>query len=240
MLTLRRGLVPICLTLGALLSASPLLADAPGAPVMQASMPQTIVLQHVIPADVVKMLHWNLLSHLPAGVTQIVPVPLQNALLVTATPAGFAKVGEMVKVLDVAPHQVQVKFALAYASDAQLKAAGLGSDQYAVGLPAVRFLQTLTKQGAIAESLDMTTTSNVKAGIQLRGGSAFSSTFAVTPRVNSDRSLMLVLDAAVPGGSVNHEVHTVQNDDTLAIVKPPACPGEAEKSMVLFVTPMLK
>ena len=58
-LTVRRAFVPLCLTLGVLLSARPALADTPTKPTVQASTAQTIVLQHVVPDDIVKMMHWE-------------------------------------------------------------------------------------------------------------------------------------------------------------------------------------
>ncbi len=244
-LTCRRCFVPACLALG-VLCALPVLADKPAAsavPVVQAAT-EKIVLQHVvpsdvIPSDVIKQMHWDQPANLPAGVTQVLPVPLQNALAVTATPAGLAKVQEIVKVLDMAPRQVQVKFMLAYVLEADLKAAGLGSEQYATGLPAVRFLQTLTEQKAISASTTLTTANNMNAGMSLYYGPRTPLTFAVTPRVNIDNSLMLALDAAVPEGTIKHEIHTVQSGDTLVIVKPPASLNAAEKSVVLFVIPTL-
>lgn len=240
MLTRRHGLVPACFTIGLLAFTLPLLADTPAAPFVSATGAQIIVLQNVVPGGVMRIAHWDSPPQLPVGVSQIVSVPVQNALLVTATPAGLAKVREIVKLVDIAPRQVQIKFALAYVSDADIKAASLIPDQDATGLPATKLLQVLTKQKAIVASTTLTTANYVYASLSFSYGPATPLTFGVTPRVNSDNSLTLALDAAVPGVSVKHEAHTIQNGDTLAIVKPPASSGAAEKSMVLFVTATVK
>ncbi len=235
-----RRCVPACLALGALCVLL-VLADTSASsavPAVQAAA-EKIVLQHVIPGDVIKKMHWDQAAALPVGVTQVVPVPLQNALLVTATPAGFAQVSEIVTSLDVAPRQVQVKFALAYVSDTDLKAAGLGPDQYVTGLPAARFLRTLTQQQALAASTTLTAPSSENASMSFSYSSKTPLTFGVTPRVNLDNSLTLALDVSLPEGTIKNEIHTVRSGDTLVIVKPPASPGANEKSMVLFVIPTL-
>ena len=257
MLHLRRGLVPACLTLGVLLSALPALADTLAKPVVQASTPQTIVLQHIVPADVVKMMHWELASKLPAGVTQIVSVPLQNALLVTATPAGLAKVREIVKIVDITPRQVQIKFATALVSTADLKSLEVNSDmvpltasdlkqgfvQYTSGSGAAQFLQTLDRKRAVTEGPDITTTNNVEASMTFSaaGLPANAQQIRVTPRVNSDNSVTLDLHATFSESAEKHEVstlRTVKSGEMLLFVMPPASIGD--KNLLLFVTPTVK
>jgi len=233
-------LICASLALGAL-SALPALADTPAAPVtstVQAA--QKIVLQHVVPSDVIKTLHWDQPANLPAGVTQVLPVPLQTALLVTATPAGLAQVREIVKLLDIAPRQVQIKFTLAQATDADLKASGIGFDQYAIGLPAVRFLQLLTKQGSVTLAGIITTTNNVSASSNTSFGPAASDNFAVTPRVNNDNSLTLALHPIFTEGAVTHELsvtRTIPSGGTMLFVMSPPSPDG--KSLLLFVAPTL-
>lgn len=234
--------VPACLALGAL-CALPALADMPAVPAASAvqAAAQKIVLQHVVPSDVIKTLHWDQPANLPAGVTQVLSVPLQAALLVTATPAGLAQVREIVKLLDIAPRQVQVKFLLASASEAALKAA-LGADQSATGLPAARLLQTLTEKKAVSASTTLTTANSVNASMSLFYGLKTPMTFAVTPHVNGDHSVTLVLDAALPEGTGKREVHTlrtVQSGGTLAIVMPSAIPSTSEQIVLLFVLPIV-
>ena len=244
LLTCRRCFLPACFALGALcvlpVLAVPVLADKPAAaaPVVQAAA-QKIVLQHVVPNDVIKTLHWEQPTNLPAGVSQISALPAQNALSVTATPTGLAQVSEIVKLLDIAPRQVQVKFLLASASDAVLKAA-LGTDQSATGLPAVRLLQTLTKQKAIAESTTITTSNNVNASESHFYGPTAPMTFAVTPHVNGDNSVTLALDAVLPEGTSKREVHTLRtipSGDVLAVVLPPAHSSIDQQFVLLFIMP---
>ena len=254
-----------CLALCALGSLTAL-ADppvVPSVPVAPAAA-QRIVLQNVIPIDLIKTLHWDQAPNLPAGVTQVLPLPTQNALAVTATPDGFAKVREMVKILDVVQRQVQVNFALAQATDAELKRSGIDFiivpqkepqpgnaptpvrvlSLYASGPPAAHFLQMLTKQKAVSASTIIAAANYVNANWSFFDGSLKAvETFAFTPRVNSDNSVTLALDVELPEGAYRHEIHTlrtVQSGDTFVVVMPPASLDTHAKSLLLFVTPTAK
>ena len=258
LLNLRCGLVPACLSLGALLCVLPVFADTPTAPPPSVLAPQTIALQNVVPSDVIKMMHWDLSSKLPAGVTQIQSLPAQNALTVTATPAGFARVRDIVKILDIQPRQVQIKYAVASASTADAEASGVSFDLVsaeasagsktfylcATGKPAAQFLQTLTKQGTVTEEPDIVTTNNVAASLSMSSGSTVLSSFAVTPRINSDNSITLALHAVFLNGAVKREIttlHTFRNGDTTVFSMPDAyTQAKGSKMVLLFVTPTLK
>lgn len=217
-----RAFLPVCLTLGALLCSLPAPADTPAAPAA-APTAQAILLQHTVPGDILKALHWDQGAQRfdgtaqvrVEGVTQISAQPTTNSLSVVATPAGFAKVQQLVKILDVAQRQVQIKFALTRAAAADLKASGIRFDVipypglpslpesnlgYASGIPAVvQFLQTLRMQGAVFQSPTVITTNNVDASLSLSGQpvpalpTVESFTFAATPRVNSDGTVTLAL-----------------------------------------------
>ena len=241
MLNLQRGFVPACLTLGVLLSALPALADTPAKPAAQASAAQIIVLQHVIPADVIKMMHWDLASNLPSGVSQVVAVPLQNALLVTATPAGLAQVRELVKLLDIEPRPVQIKFALAHASEADRKASSIGFELYATGASAVQLLDTLAKQGEVTQQFVITTASGDEAAVHSQSGPTDVHTVAVTPRIHAGNFVTLTLHVNDTDGAVNNEIslaRTLKSGDTLVYVLPPAAPGG--ESFLCFATPTIK
>ena len=259
MLTLRRGLVPACFTFSVLLSALPLHAGTPDAPAVSATGAQTIVLQHVVPGDMLKLMHWDVPSKLPTGVTQIVCVPVQNALLVTATPPGFAQVRKIVKLADIEPRQVQIKFAVVSMSETELKAlenkAGLvlpaapdlkqGFTLYASGYKAARFMAMLTlmNKQAVTEEPDITTSNSVEASVTLStaGLPAVSQQIRVTPHINPDNSLTLDLHAAFSEVAGKHAVTTlctVNRGDTLLLVMPPAFAGD--KNLLLFVTPTVK
>lgn len=54
LLTNRRSFLPACLTLGTLLCALPVLADAPA---VGTAKPQMLILQNVVPRDILKALH---------------------------------------------------------------------------------------------------------------------------------------------------------------------------------------
>ena len=188
----RRARLPACLTLGALLCALPALADPPAAPPAVAPTAQTILLQNTVPGDILKKLHWDSGTNLPPGVTKISALPATNSLSVVATPAGLARVQQIVKLLDIAPIPVQVKFALANATAADLDASGIRFDlvpspglefaakpgvnivsraapptflQYATGKDVALFFQTLAKRGAIVQGPTITTSNNVAANL---------------------------------------------------------------------------
>jgi len=190
----RRVFLPACLTLAALLCALPALADPPVAPAASTAQAQSIPLQHTLPGDIIKALRWDQAIHLPAGVTQISAQPTTNSLSVVATPAGLAKVRDLVRILDIAPIPVQIKMVLANATAADLDASGINFDlvpypglefdtkpgantsgsiapptflRYATGKNVALFLQALEKQGAVTQSPVLTTTNNVAASLTL-------------------------------------------------------------------------
>jgi len=266
LLTHRRAFLPACLTLGTLFCALPAPANAPIARPVPAAQAKALTLQNVVPKDVLKALHWNqnaqrFDSAAPIrveGVTRISALPLTNSLSVVATPDGFTKLRTLVRILDVVPRQVQIKFATAYAAEADLKASGINLDlvpapdlgraaflRYATGKDAAAFLQTLMSQGAVPQAPVITTTNNVAATITqstaLPSQVVLSETFAVTPRVNSDNSVTLDLHHAFQEGTVKREIktlRTVKSGDTMIIVMPPAA-SAAGKSFLLFATPTI-
>jgi hypothetical protein len=250
-----------CLTLGALLCSLPVLADAPAAPIAGEMHWQTLLLQHVVPGDILKALHWDKAAGLPAGVTNVYALQSNNSLLVRATPAGFAQVRDLVRVLDVEPRRVQIRFALAHATDAGLKASGvifesaplpslltvpMPDTKYATGNGVAALLQALTRQGAVTQSPVLTTSNNVDAGVTFSTPSqslgVASVTFAATPRVNSDDSVTLVLHPSFSDGTVKREIRTlrtVRSGDTMVLVLPSPIPDAGGKNLLLFVTPTL-
>lgn len=255
----RRAFLPASLTLGALLCALPALADVSAAPAARAAREQTLALQNTVPADILKALHWDQAANLPTGVTRISAQSATNSLAVFATPSGFAKVRDLVRLLDVAPRQVQTKMALAYVTDAELEASGVVFEsaplpsflttpvtnaKYAAGSGVALLLQTLTKQDAITQAPVITTTDNVAAittmSTTLPSQAVLSETFAVTPRINSDGSVTLNLHLVLLDGTAKREIktlRTVKNGDTLIVVMPPT--ATANKSLLLFVMPTI-
>ena len=199
-------LLPLCLA-AAFLSAGPTTAQSASA------APQTIVLQHTVPGELLKSLHWDDAKKLPSGVTQITAQPTANALTVVATPDGFAQVQEIVALADIAPRQVKIEYALAGLTDADVKASGIPFDiipvpdaagkvqsemKYAAGTKVTAFLRTLQARKLCPASSTVTTTSNVDTSLQL---SSFPSSlpnlealkFALTPRVGDNGADTLAL-----------------------------------------------
>ena len=258
MLNLQRGFVSACLMLSALF-ALPTLADLPAASKAQAAAARPIVFQNTLAADAVKLMHWDQPANFPAGVTQIQLLPASNALVVAATPAGLVQVRQIIKVIDVAPRQVQIKFALAHASDAVLKALGIQltfvpaaspvvvvvtadalPPQTASGPAAAKLLQTLAQQRDVAETVNITTANNVDAGINLYAGPAVPTTFAATPRINSDSTISLSVHPAFSDGGIERKINfhcTVKSGDTVVYTLPPSAPGRDR--LLFFATPTI-
>lgn len=233
------------------------------APTFPAAETQRIVLQHTVAGEIVKFLHWDQAAKLPAGVTKIEAVPAQNALAVTATPTGFAKVREILKPLDVEPRQVLIQTAFANVTEADLAASGVNFSlvpldkpragsapvlvRYASSNPAAKLLQTLTKQSVVNQAPDITTTNNVSAFVNLStklpSGQTESTEVSVTPRINTDNSVALALRLALSNDTVKCEVstlRTIKNGDTVVLIMPPAGVQVAGLNLVLFVTSTFK
>ena len=209
-----RSLAPLCLTLGALLCSLPASA-ASSAALVSAATVQTILLHHISPSRVIKIMRWDQANHLPSGVTQISSLPDSNSLSVTATPAGLAQVRQILRILDTASLPVQIKITLARATAADLKGTGINFDLtplpaptplpgsemgYAAGGAVAQLLQTLRKQGTTYQSPPSNVFSGMSVILIISDGQpipalpelkAFSS--AITPRINSDGSVTLAL-----------------------------------------------
>ena len=255
----RRAALSACLALGVLLAAPPASAvppTAPASPGAGAAHWQKLPLSNVTPADLLRTLRWDKGGGLPGGVLHVYGLESDNSLLVQATPEGLARAREIVKRADIAPRRVQIKFALARATDASLKASGLifasepvssnisapmSDTRYAAGSGVAAFLQTLTKQGAVAQTPVVTTTDNVPAILTLSTTPGTASTaFAATPRINADDSVTLVLHPVLADGAARREIRAtrrVKSGDTLVLV----FPGAEGKSanLLLFAAPTI-
>ncbi|MGI4790714.1 MAG: sigma-70 family RNA polymerase sigma factor [Janthinobacterium lividum] len=227
----------------------------------QSTGTQTIVLQHVVPTQLLKFLHWDQLTMLPVGVSKIQSLPAQNAIAVTATPAGLAKVQEIIRRLDVEPRQVLIQSGFARVSDAQLKAAGINfADDprnetrlkptfvcYTSSVPAVQLLQAQTQPRTVIQAPDITTINNITATVQISEttplGKEIVQKLTVTPLINSDGTVTLVLHPVLTEGDVKHEVaatRTIKNGSTEIISMPLVAPEAVGENMLFFVTPTIK
>lgn len=239
-LTSLRAALPVCLLFGSLCTIFPASANPAFAGTVET---RELPLLHVTPVDIVHQMHWDQTRDFPDGVTQIQADTKKNALSVMATPAGFAGLKELVRLLDIAPRRVKIKFVLARATATDLEASGLhglslvplapvgaapaGFVGMASGGPALSLLKLLIGRKAVLQSPTLTTTNNGDALLSVSGSSVLagwsSFTLAATPRVNSDNTVTLRLHpsiskcvAAKPGGS---PVTTTQELQTLRTVK---------------------
>jgi len=134
-------------------------------------------------------------AQLPEGVERIYALQSNNSLLVRATPEGFNELRRLVKILDIAPRQVQVKVEFVTASVTDVDNLGVNFDlvpypglefgttqgnstlvtgvqptflQYATGNIVAQLYQTLTRtRGKVVQAPLITTTNNVQATIQI-------------------------------------------------------------------------
>ncbi len=134
-------------------------------------------------------------AQLPEGVDRIYALQSNNSLLVHATPEGFNELRRLVKILDIAPRQVQVKVEFVTASVTDVDNLGVNFDlvpypglefgttqgnstlvtgvqptflQYATGNIVAQLYQTLTRtRGKVVQAPLITTTNNVQATIQI-------------------------------------------------------------------------
>lgn len=133
-----------------LLSPAASFAQAPAATVA-APLPgyhwRTLVLQHAIPSDVLKMERWDTSAihpvSLPTGVLRIFALRSNNSLLLQATEDGYATVAKLVKVLDIVPSAVEFNTLLV-----AVPATRIGLD--VPDADAARFLEELSRGEASA------------------------------------------------------------------------------------------
>ena len=136
---------------------------------------------------------------------------------------------------------MQISLALARASEADREASRIGLKLYATGTSALQLLSTLTKRGEVTRQIVVTTSSGVKAAVNVEAGPADHSAVSIIPYVNADHSVTLTLHVGSTTGAVTHEIslsRTLKSGDTLVYVLPPAVPdGE---SFLCFATPTIK
>jgi len=145
---------------------------------------------------------------LPNGVARIFALQSNNSLLIEATPEGYNTVKQIVKILDIAPRQVQIKVEFVTASVADVDNLGINFDlvpypglelatkqgdstissaapptflQYATGNIVAQLYQTLTRtRGKVVQAPLITTTNNVTATIQVNTQIPFFTTTVVS------------------------------------------------------------
>jgi len=145
---------------------------------------------------------------LPAGVARIFALQSNNSLLVEATPEGYNQIKQIVKILDVAPRQVEIKVEFVTASVTDVDNLGINFDlvpypgleigtqqgsttiaqgiiptflQYATGNIAAQLYQTLIRtRGKVVQAPLITTTNNVTASITVATQIPFFTNTAVS------------------------------------------------------------
>ena len=151
---------------------------------------------------------------LPTGVARIFALQSNNSLLIEATPEGYNQVKQIVKILDIAPRQVQIKVEFVTASVADVDNLGINFDlvpfpglelasrqgdstivsgvaptflQYATGNVVAQLYQTLTRsRGKVVQAPLITTTNNVTASIEVNTQIPFFTTTVVNTGGNNN------------------------------------------------------
>ena len=168
----------------------------------------TLVLQHAVPSDILALMHWNKAA-LPPGVLRIFALQSSNSLLVEATEEGFATVAKIVKTVDIAPRSVQFHMELVAVPESRARL-------YAPDMPASQLLPLLLAGESRAASIPAETVMNgqttsffVDSPVSPAPASSFRLTqvgpmpdgydlsthrqFRLTPRINADDTITLVL-----------------------------------------------
>jgi hypothetical protein len=203
-----------------------------------------------------KQIEQPVYAKLPEGVVRIFALPSNNALLVEATPDGYEQVKEIVKTLDIAPRQVQLKTLFAAVPLSQNLQIDLTDPNQAV-------LKLHDANALFYQPPQVTADNNVRTTIflewrmlneyQLRplnihtaGGSILvaTPTLCITPVIQTDNSVILVWDFGEPKPTPNPAVpnstiaisHNIPSDGMTAYdVTSPLAPSGYR--MFLFVTP---
>ena len=145
---------------------------------------------------------------LPTGVARIFALQSNNSLLIEATPDGYNTVKQLVKILDIAPRQVEIKVEFVTASVTDVDNLGINFDlvpypglefgtqngnstitssvpptflQYATGNLVAQLFQTLTRtRGKVVQAPIITTTNNVPGTINITTQIPFFTTSVVS------------------------------------------------------------
>ena len=203
---------------------------------------QKLLLQNVVPGQLLKFLHWDTpAGTLPPGVTSVRSLPSDNALIVDATPEGFAKVKEIVKALDIVPRQVKIKIVFVRPTAKDVEA--LRPD-YLSGKAAADLFALLVRRGdQVVEAPVVTTTDNVPATIQMSAQAdaahnfTMTNGFSVTPRVNGDDTITLTVQTQLGSTSSRPTQNTVRSGEMLMVRETKGANGLPER--LLFVMPTL-
>ena len=200
---------------------------------------RTLVLRHAVPSDVLALMRWNSAPEAPAplaptalaptpfdllpltgspvpsrptlpdGVRRIFALQSNNSLLVQATEEGYARVVRLVRILDIAPRQVEFHMRLvavpAGVSVPDVPASRLlplllAGESRVISVP----METVTEGTTASVSIEVPA---IPSGSRFRlaqmgpGGrdSATRCEFRLTPRVNADGTVTLSLTPMADG-----------------------------------------
>jgi hypothetical protein len=220
-----------------------------------------IMLNHMTPGDVIKLLHWNDPKMRPAGVTSITGNTADNSLHVVATKEGLAQVEDLVSAVDVPVRQILVNIAEVLVPRTQVDRFGIagngvtrtlkGNSDFlyeASGKLVAQMLADFTVRGYVVGTPSITTTNNVAATLTMTNSKATkelvevnSLTIMVSPRANSDNTVTLPLKIAMGSGAQEQlfmVTRTVRDKESLvAAYGTPAAVTLKDKLLLIFVTP---
>lgn len=168
---------------------------------------QKLTLQHVIPSEILKLMHWNAEKtakpaprnpNLPDGVQAIYALQSDNSLLIQATPDGFTSVKAVVKTLDIEPRRIQVQWQMIDVPESDWKKLeGIGDKDKLLAALAPGNYKTISGP-------TVTTTDGVQATVKVETKVPYGpkqdfltvgQSTTVTPRVNTDGTITVQVTA---------------------------------------------
>jgi hypothetical protein len=225
----------------AALLLSPLAASAQMPPISDTaklSVPdiqwRKIALRNIAPLDVLKLMHWETVNldpfkpvqvsqpvdhptytKLPDGVNRIFALQSNNSLLLEATEAGYKRVQEIVKTLDIAPQQVKLTVRFVAVPLSQKLTVDLSN-------PSQALLQMYSAKALFSEPIIETAEDGKSAYFSLPWlhldqlheiTPSKPPEVPLTPRVNKDNSVTLSLSAKEPTAQVLETIRTVSSGE---------------------------
>ena len=229
-----------------------------------------VILRYAAPLDVLKLMHWQnemadmnlfnarktvspfvdkqgqgrsaqlIYARLPDGVNRIFALQSNNSLLLEATEAGYQRVQEIVKTLDIAAQQVRMTVRFVAVPLSQKQTFDLSNPNQAL-------LQMYNANSLFAKPLCVTTDNRKPADFALpwlflnpptQAGNYLERlpTVRLTPCINQDRSVTLILKDVGTTTQVLAVLHTVSSGATTVYDATSWLPP-SEYRVFLFVTP---
>lgn len=227
---------------------------------------ETIILQHTTLGAVRTLTGWGRGGALPEGVSRVYFLESNGSILFQTTPAGSAHMREAVRAIETAPQPVQIKFAAATVTAAEMSDPSLHFDrlpadgtgvtggaprgfiQAATGGTAAYLAALTGEEGKVFQSSVLAVGSGREVTVSLPDGTAAPDSeraeLGVTTRRDGGDSFTLQIrltrsQGALTGGAQEITIrHTLKKGETLVLVNPiPGIQPAKGHYLLLLVTP---